>query len=49
MTEDEGINIKYIEKLLNFFEELGKRDSRIGCLFEKIQVSIGVMIHKAIE
>ena len=36
MAEDEGINIKYIEKLLNFFEELGKKDSRMSCFLEKI-------------
>ena len=47
--EDEGINIKYIEKLINFFEELGNKDLRMSKFFEKIQVSIGVMIHKAIE
>ena len=36
MVEDEGINIKYIEKLLNFFEELGKKDCRMKSLLEKI-------------
>lgn len=36
MYDDGGINIQYIENLLDFFDELGKTDQRFEKIFSKI-------------